>query len=139
MRLGIADLAWYAAVLDSRAALSERATDGKVLPMVSVHGPDLPLLYELARGTGVKVSEIRRAYSKSLCADHCPEPHRHVTSTSGRWQLTGGRATIVLAACLPYFRVQREAAEHLIEVGMEARLTLTATDGMRELGWPVGA
>lgn len=135
--LDASDLAWYAAVIDSRAALSERPTDGQVLPMVSVHGPDMPLLQELARGTGVKVSEIHRAYSKSLCSEHCPEAHRHVVSNSGRWQLTGGRATVVLSACLPYIRVQREQAERLLAISKDARLTTTTLGGMRALGWPV--
>lgn len=130
---------YVAALIDTQAALSTRylkASDS-TLPVVSLHGSNVPLLRSLAVMTGVGTSEIRRSYTKALCAEHCDEPHVHIESVSGRWSIVGAKATIVLHTVLPHVYFRQEEVRDLIRVGLEAPLKPATATKMVDLGWSV--
>ena len=128
---------YVAALVDNIAALSTRNADGTILPIVAIHSPNLPLLAELARMTGVGTSEIRRGYDRVLCTEHCVQPHLHVDSVSLRWSLTGARATIVLYTVLPHTHFRTERITELVDIGTRAPLKMATIGKMRQLGWSI--
>ncbi|GAB3080918.1 hypothetical protein GCM10027053_51740 [Intrasporangium mesophilum] len=132
-------LPYIAAIVDTQCALGTRVAAGTELPMVTLHGPNMPLLVALGEATGVGVREVRRAYSKSPCSTHCDTPHVHISSLSGRWQVTGARATILLRNVLPHLHFRREEAQALYELGRQAPSKGATADKMRQLGWKVAA
>lgn len=132
-------LPYIAALVDTQCALGVRVTGDTELPTVALHGPNMALLTALGDATGVGVTEIRRAYSKSPCATHCDTPHVHITSVSGRWQVTGARATILLQCVLPHLHFRREEVEALIELGLRAPAKGATAAKMKALGWEVPA
>jgi len=130
-----ARLAYVAAVLDTLGGVRTRRTgDGTDLPMVYAHGATA-VLDTLAEWTGTKVTVTRRNYSRSGCADHCPEPHHHIVSTSGRWSVTGVKATVVLWNVRPYLRVHADDARSALVLGMAAPFKPATPEKMRALGW----
>lgn len=135
--LTIADLAYIAGMIDTVALVSTRPYRDHRLPSVSVHMPVSPSLTYLAETTGVRLTIIRRDYVKAGCSQHCPEQHQHVYSVSGRWQVTGSRATIVLAAVRPYLKVQGAVADTTIELGLRVGRKPAIAEKMAGLGWPV--
>lgn len=58
-------------------------------------------------------------------------------SVSGRWQLTGGKATILLWNIRPYMRLQVPAATSAIALGMSTQYKPATLKKMAELGWDV--
>ena len=136
MSLSPADIAYCAALLDNLAALRTRDFQGSELPVVQISGRHgvLPWLGEI---TGTRVIPTRRAYTKHNCTAHCPDRHADITSESARWSITGMRATIVLAACEPFMRVQAVDARRLIDLGMQVQYQGQVVVDMRERGWPI--
>jgi hypothetical protein len=133
-----AELAYLAAVVDTQSIIRLRTTgDGTDLPMLALHGPNVALLEWLAELTGTKVTVTRRTYSKHGCAEHCPEKHQHIVSTSGRWSVSGAKATIVLDAVTPYLRWQYAAAIEAVRVGVTAPTKPATARKMHALGWPI--
>jgi hypothetical protein len=131
-----AQRAHLAGVLDAMGRLRvHESAEGTRLAHVGISSANVPLLDHYARLTGVGVTLVRRDYGRVGCATHCDKPHMHVLSETGRWQLVGARAAVVLAAVRPY----------LVTLGPEADAVLAATAGaaskpatrraMAELGW----
>lgn len=131
------DLAYAAAMIDMQAKLRVRELSGVQLPMVALHGNFVGSLEWIATLTGTKVTKTARDYHRGACAEHCPEPHTHVKSTSARWAVSGARATILLHNLLPYLRVQRETALELIEVGKTVGYKGQVVVEMRRAGWEI--
>lgn len=131
------DLAYAAALIDTLGHLRVRELKGVQLPMVALHGTFVRSLEFLANLTGTKVTHTERDYHRGACAEHCPEPHTHVTSKSARWSVSGARATILLHNLLPYLRVQREEALQLIEVGKTVGYKGQVVVEMRQAGWEI--
>lgn len=132
------DLAHLAGVLDAFGVIRVRtyAGDGK-LPYVALHGPNTALLRYVGGLTGAKVVVTRRGYYRAGCSEHCPEQHQHITSESGRWSVSGSKATVVLAAVRPYLRVRGYDADEALEVGLRAGRKPATLTRMVALGWPV--
>lgn len=131
------ELAYVAGVVDTQAVIRTRALEGgTLLPMVAVHGPNARLLDYLANTTGTRVTTVRRGYSKAGCSDHCPDQHQHITSTSGRWSVTGVKATVLLCAVRPHLRLQGYDADEAIDVGLVAPRKPATLGRMTALGWP---
>lgn len=136
--LSQADLAYLAGVLDAQGHIAIRTTaDGTQLPQLSLSGPNVALLQWLGDLTGVRPIVTTRAYAKAGCSEHCATKHRHVTSTSGRWQLSGAKATVVLAAIQPFLRLQLDEAAQAVELGMAAPFKPATPNKMQQLGWPI--
>ena len=97
-RLGAGDLAYLAGVLDSRAVVRVRFIEDSeaVLPYIAMSCGDARLMRWLGELTGVRSIVTTRKYDKHRCLEHCDKAHDHITSVSGRWSLTGVRATVVL-------------------------------------------
>lgn len=132
------DLAYIAGVLDSQGSIAVRTTaDGTELPQLSVCGPNVQMLQWLGALSGVRPIVTTRAYSKAGCAEHCKDKHLHVTSRSGRWQVSGAKATVILAAVRPFLRWQGAEAAAAVEMGLSAPFKSATPEKMRALGWPV--
>jgi hypothetical protein len=131
------DLAYFAGLLDALARLRTiRSSDRTRLPVVAISSPNLGLLHHCARQTGVKVTAVNRDYLRLGCDQHCTERHLHVASSTGRWQVAGARATVVLFACLPFLVDLHDDAEHLLRLGLTAPKKPQTVAAMRRLGWP---
>lgn len=128
---------YLAGILDANAIFRIRSTPGGTkLPAVFVHGLSVKMLEVLARYTGTKVTVVNREYPRAPCSLHCEEQHQHVVSVSGRWSVTGAKATVLIAAVLPHLRVQAEQAAEVLEVGLAAPRKATTFTKMAALGWP---
>lgn len=137
IQVSTADKAYCAAIVDTLANLRTRTTDKSVLPEVQVNCPNLDLLRWLGAITGTGHFETRRDYMRHVCTDHCPEAHAHVQSTSGRWSVTGARATVLLVGVSPYLRLRTAEASELIQVGLAAGWKPATVTKMAALGWTV--
>lgn len=131
------DLAYLAGVLDAIGRFRVHTTaEGTRLPHVGISSPNLPLLRRCATLTGVKVTTVVRDYDRVGCGTHCDDAHLHVDSVTGRWQLVGYRATVVLAAVEPFLVDHRGQANDLLAVGYAADHKPQTATAMRRLGWP---
>jgi len=133
------DLAYLAGVLDTRAIVRTRLIpqSGAVLPYIAISCGDTELLKWLSAITGVRWIATTRAYDKHRCLEHCEEAHDHITSVSGRWSLTGVRATVVLLGTRPWVRFHAEAWDRGIVAGLEAPHKEGVVRKMEQLGWPL--
>lgn len=137
MTIPATDLAYLAGLVDAVGRLrTHTTTEGTTLPHLGISSPNLQLLRHCATLTGVKVTNVIRDYDRVGCGAHCTEPHLHVDSVTGRWQLVGWRATVVLAAIQPYLHQQRGHANDLIQLGLAATHKPQTATAMRRLGWP---
>lgn len=135
--LTIAELAYIAGVVDTIGLIRIRPYAEIGLPTVMVHAKVTPSLEYLATVTGVRLTVIHRDFTRAGCMEHCPEQHQHVYSVSGRWQLTGSRATIALLGIRQFLRIQGEAADEAIAIGLKAGRKPAIAAKMAALGWPV--
>lgn len=136
MKITEAEIAWCGGVVDSLGLLRLRETPaGGHLPSVFVSTPHLPIASRLAELTGVRVTMVSRDYKRMGCGDHCTDAHLHVQSTTGRWSLTGSRATVFLRSVRPYLFVKAEEADLLLEASENPRGKPATTRKMREMGW----
>ena len=78
------------------------------------------LLQWLGQITDVRSIVTVRGYDKHRCLEHCTKAHDHIESVSGRWSLTGAKATVVLCATRPYVRFHDAEWDRAIEVGLQA-------------------
>ena len=136
--LDVPTLAYVAGVLDMQCNIKTRTTpDDTELPMLAMYGPNVAMLEYLASLTDTKMVVARRSYVKAGCAQHCREKHQHIESVSGRWTLTGAKATIVLYNIRPYVRLQVEAVTSALVVGLAAPFKLAKLKRMADLGWEI--
>jgi hypothetical protein len=136
--LSDAQIAYVAGVLDALGRFRIRETpDGTRLPYLAVSCPNMPLLEYLGSLTDTVPFVTKRTYDRHRCTEHCLEPHQHVVSASGRWSLSGAKATIVLAAILPHVRLQKTEIEELLAVGLDAPKKQATPNKMVALGWPM--
>jgi len=133
------DLAYVAGVLDTRAVVKTRLAPGTetVLPHIMLSSGDAELLRWLGEITAVRSIVTSRKYDKHRCLEHCTRAHDHITSVSGRWQLTGAKATVVLAGTRPYVRFKVEAWDRAIGAGLQATRKPATVAKMKALGWPM--
>ncbi len=135
--LTITDLAYVAALVDTRGTFVSRQVRDAVLPQVSISGKPFPALQWLGDISGVRVVPTVRQYSKAGCAEHCSEKHQHVLSTSGRWSVSGIKATIILDAVRPYLRLRLAEVDEMVQLGLAAGRKGATVEKMRALGWPI--
>lgn len=135
--LSVADLAYIAGVIDTRGHIATRSVRGATLPLLAVSSSESALLEWLGDATGTRPVSTRRDYGRMGCSAHCPEPHLHVTSVSGRWSVTGVKATVVLFGVAPYLRVRAEDAQAAVTLGLSAGFKQATVTKMAALGWPV--
>lgn len=137
MTIDVPTLAYVASVIDTQGIIRTRIAGDTELPMVAVHGPNIRVLNMLAELTGTKVTVVRRDYSRVGCAEHCQEKHQHITSSSGRWSVTGVKATVLLYNLRPFMRFQEEAARSALVLGQSTKFKPATIQKMVELGWEV--
>ena len=131
-------VAYLAGVLDANGIFRIRETDGGTkLAAIFVHGVPIPILDLLSKYSGTKVSVVKRDYPRSPCLEHCDIPHQHIVSVSGRWSVTGAKATVMISAILPHLIFQRDAAEEVLAVGLEAPRKKSSYAKMSAFGWPI--
>jgi len=135
----VLDRAYTAALIDTLAVLRLRTVRGTQLPIVAIHGSYPSVLTWLAERTGTQVVQTVRDYHRGACEEHCPGPHVHIQSMSGRWQVTGVRATILLYNIRAYMKFQVDEAQELIEAGLAAGYSGSAANSMAQLGWTLPA
>lgn len=131
------ELAYIAGVVDIFGRIYSRPTETKRLPAVEVNTGNFDLLDLLGTWTRTKPFETRRDYRRGGCEEHCPEQHIHVVSRSGRWTVTGAKATILLAGIRPHLRLQGEMADRMIALGMDADWKPQTVAAMADLGWKI--
>lgn len=136
--LSRAELAYVAGVLDAmgRVRVEPADSSGTLMPYVGISSANLGPLQHLARLTGVGVTMVRRDYMRVGCALHCAKRHRHVESVTGRWQLTGARARVVLVAVRPYLVALADEVDAVLDLTADAPSKAATTTKMRALGWP---
>ena len=137
MTLDVPQLAYAAALVDTLAVLSLREVNGTQLPNVAINARHSDALSWLGEMTGTRLSTITRDYHRGACAAHCPDAHVHIVSTSGRWVVTGVKATITLHNLLPFLRVQRVAAIDLVTAGQTIGWKGHVVEQMRAAGWSI--
>lgn len=130
-------VAYVAGVVDLLGLIRIRYAEDTPLPVVQVHGKYMSTLEYLGELTGTKAIETRREYTRAGCAEHCKEKHMHITSTSGRWSVTGAKATVLLWNMQPYLRVKKDAADGALAVGLRTKFKQGTVDKMRQLGWEI--
>jgi hypothetical protein len=124
-------------VIDVLGLIRTRAMKtGSELGYVGVSTPRRDILGQLAELTGVRTFTVNRDYNRLGCGEHCQEPHLHVTSSTGRWSLTGARAVVFLAAIEPYLVVSKGQAQDAILAGLLAPRKDATVRKMYDLGWP---
>jgi hypothetical protein len=112
------------------------APQGTQLPAIAISNGNVEMLQYLAKLTGTRAVTTRQQYVKAGCSEHCREKHQHVMSVSGRWSVTGAKATVVLWNIRPYIHLQTEAVQTALVVGLGAGFK-PATARMGEVvGWP---
>jgi hypothetical protein len=135
----VGELAYLAGVLDTRAVVRVGLVGGSQnpLPFVAMSCGDAALLRWLGQIAGVRSIVTARTFDRHRCLEHCTKAHDHVTSVSGRWSLSGVRATVVLSATREWVRFHQEAWARAIEVGLEANRKEGTVRKMSALGWPL--
>jgi hypothetical protein len=83
------------------------------------------------------VTVTQRGYDKHRCLEHCTKAHEHISSVSGRWTVSGAKATVVLAGTRPWVRFQVEAWDRALEIGIGAARKGGTVEKMAALGWPL--
>jgi hypothetical protein len=137
MKLDVPTVAYVAGVIDLQGLIRTRQAGDTELPYVAVSGPNTEMLHYLAALTGTTATVTRRSYSKAGCAEHCAEKHQHIVSTSGRWSVSGVKATVLLWNIRPYLRLQTAAATSAIAVGTCTGFKQSTVAKMEQLGWDV--
>lgn len=135
--LDIATVAYVAGIVDTQGIIRTRTAGDTELPFVAVSGSNEGMLRYLAEITGTKVTITRRSFSRAGCAEHCAEKHQHIVSVSGRWSVSGVKATVLLYNIRPYLRLQVEEARSALVVGTSTRFKPATVEKMRTLGWSV--
>ena len=130
-------LAYIAGVLDLHGVIRTRTAGDTELPYVALSGSNEGMLTFLADVTGTRAVVTRRQFSRAGCAEHCSEKHQHVTSVSGRWSVSGVKATVLLWNVRPFMRLQAEEATSALAVGMSTKYKPATVRKMAELGWDV--
>lgn len=132
-----ATIAYVAGAIDligNIRTVTQASTD---LPLVAMSGPNTGMLNFLAELTDTRAIVTRRAYSKAGCAEHCAEKHQHIVSTSGRWSVSGVKATVLLWNIRPYLRLQTDAALTAISCGLNTGYKPATVRKMADLGWDI--
>jgi hypothetical protein len=93
---------------------------GTQLPSIALSNGNIDMLHYLATLTGTRAITTRRTYVKAGCTEHCREKHQHVMSVSGRWSVTGAKATVVLWNIRPFIQLQTEQVQTGLVVGLSA-------------------
>lgn len=129
-------LGYVAGLIDALGRIRVRdLPNGTRLVAVGISSPRVELLRHLAGLTGVRVVEVRRTYDRLGCGDHCQEPHLHVDSHTGRWELTGARAVVVLRAVRPYLVTRGPEVDYALRVAGDSPAKPATRRKMVELGW----
>jgi hypothetical protein len=127
--------AYVAAIIDTQGLITVRNTGTSIIPVLAVSSPNMPMLNWLGELTGVTAFPVKRDYHRLLCSEHCDEPHVHVQSVTGRWSLTGAKATVLLHNVIPHMQFQTEMASEALRIGLNAPSKAATWAKMRELGW----
>jgi len=110
--ISIPKLAWMAGVIDMKGRTRRVIHISRRNPLyiLQVETSNLVVARQLCKLTGTRVeyseAKILEVRSRRGCAEHCPEPHQHVTPVLpkvGRWHISGAGAAIVLHNLMPYF------------------------------------
>lgn len=136
MRVQPEDLPYVAALIDNFGALRPRVANGNELPEIHIQGK-VPAMHWLAELTGVRVIDIEKSYNRHQCSEHCPAKHTHIVSMTGRWVVTGARATIVLHNVERFMRVQGRRARDLVAMGQAVGYKGNVINDMTRLGWEI--
>lgn len=133
-----ATVAWCAGVIDSLGHITTRKLPtGSTIAVVTVSSPKVEILERLSELTGTKPITVRRDYSRLGCSDHCTERHLHVKSTSGRWSVSGARASILLRCLTPHLITTLQKASEVLREA-DAPYKEATVRKMEELGWTSG-
>ena len=132
------DIAYVAGLLDALSRVRIFSTpEGTDLPRIAVSTPEMELLTYLGSLTGTAPFITKRTYDRHRCTQHCEQAHQHVVSKSGRWSVSGAKATILGSAVLPHIRLQKTDFEVAVAVGLIAPKKLATPKKMQALGWPL--
>ncbi len=136
-RLSLTEIAYIAAVIDVQGLVRLRVTpEGTELPHVAVSG-DMALLTYLGELSGVAPFTTKRSYDKHRCREHCTEAHQHILSVSGRWSVSGAKATVILYAVEPYVMFKKDEVAEALTAGLKAPRKKATPAKMHKLGWPM--
>lgn len=127
---------YLAGVLDLAGVIRTRTVKtGTELPYVALSGSHGPMLNLLGQLTGTRAIITHRSYLKAGCSEHCSDKHLHVESVSGRWSVSGVKATVLLYNLRPYLFFNEGLAADAINVGLAAPFKAGVLHKMDALGW----
>lgn len=135
--MDVSTVAYVAGIIDTQGLIRTRMAGDTELPYVGLSGSNTGMLRFLAGLTGTKVTETRRSFMRAGCSIHCKEKHQHVLSISGRWSVSGVKATVLLYNIRPYLRLQVDEAVAAIRVGVSTKFKPATVQKMVDLGWEV--
>jgi hypothetical protein len=158
MTVAETDLAWMAAVIDVKGAVTVKRNKMRRTPQVVLYvsTKEARVARRLGSLTGVAPEPHERQaspFARRGCREHCLEPHIHVREDGDypwqmpevtRWSLTGAAMAVVLLSVRPYMVTYGEYAadvalvlENLVVTGQGAGMVRSSVDRLRELGWTV--
>lgn len=146
-------LGWMAGVIEMRGKIRRvdnpmRKTAQLILQVRSRHLAQIGRLCDMT-GTAYAQSGARTLEftDRKGCAEHCPEPHVHITSelpAMAAWAVTGAGAAIVLHNLLPYLCESEgmsqwvdEIVEMLPASGRGYHAVKTSCTRLAALGWAI--
>lgn len=136
--LADSEIAYVAAVVDTFARIKIRPTEaGTLIPTITISNPHRSMLAFMGQMTATKSFEVEKSYSKHRCGEHCPSRHEKIVSNSGRWSISGAKATVMLSAIQPYVRFQDEEVAEALEAGLAATKKAHTVASMQKIGWPL--
>lgn len=137
-QLSEGQIAYVAAIIDTTARIKElKTSSGVMIPVIHLSNANFGLLRYLGRITDVQPLFLERKWSRHKCSEHCPDRHQEARSVSGRWSISGAKATMILAAIQPHVMFQKAVVRESIALGLDAPRKQATVRKMINLGWPV--
>jgi hypothetical protein len=154
------DLAWTAAVIDVKGAVTVKHNKQRRTPQVVlyVHTKEPRVARRLCALTGTEPEGHERQtapFARRGCKEHCLEPHVHVREDgeypwqmpeTTRWAVTGAGAAVVLLNLRPYMVTYGDYADNvglilgsLVTSGQGYGMVRASVDRLQQLGWALPA
>ena len=152
-KVTVTDMAWTAAVIDLKGAVSYKKNKMRATPQVvlRVDTKDGRVARRLAGLTGTYPEPhggpLKEDFLRRGCSDHCPDAHVHYEwhmPETTRWSLTGISMAVVLLNTAPYMTTFDEYAGDVAGVivsfaarGQGSGAVRASVSRLEQLGWKI--
>jgi hypothetical protein len=156
--LKVSDLAWMAAVIDVKGAVTVKRNTSRRTPQVVlyVNTREARVARRLGALTGTEPEAHEKQtapFARRGCKEHCLVPHVHVHEDGEypwqmpevtRWALTGAAMAVVLLNLEPYMATYSDYArdvetvlDNLVTGGQGFGMVRSSVERLRALGWRI--